>query len=214
MKETHEPMARASVAGASRAGSAYMPVARGLLYWLPMALGITVLAALVYLAVQQNFRQTANDPQIQMAEDAAAQLEEGRQPQAVVGESKVDMARSLAPFLIVYDDTGRPVASSAQLDGQTPSIPEGVFETVRQSGEDRISWQPRPGVRSATVITHFGGSHPGFVLAGRSLLEVEKRESQLTQMVAGAWIVALAGSLVLSVLAVAGGDRMLRRSED
>ena len=214
MKETQEPMTSASVAGTSKVGSAYRSVARGVLYWLPLGLGITVLAGLVYVAVQQNFRQTANDPQIQMAEDAAARLEGGGQPQAVVGAGKVDIARSLAPFLIVYDDAGRPTASSAELDGQTPSIPEGVFASVRQSGEDRISWQPRPGVRSATVIIRFGGSRPGFVLAGRSLREVEKREAQLTQMVAGAWIVALAGSLVLSLLAVAGADRILRRGAD
>jgi hypothetical protein len=148
-----------------------------------------------------------------MAEDAAVELEAGRQPQAVVGTTQVDMARSLAPYLIVYDEAGRPLASSVQLDGQTPSIPEGVFSYVRQSGEDRLSWQPRPGVRSAAVVTGFGGSHPGFVLAGRSLLEVEKREAQLTQEVIGAWVVAMAGSLVACALALALSDRLLYSGE-
>jgi hypothetical protein len=206
-------MAIASEADTYMAGTDrnYGWLLRVFLFWLPLAASISVLSALVYVAVQQDFRQTANDPQIQMAEDAAAQLEAGQQPQAVVGAGKVDMARSLAPFLIVYDEAGRPVASSAQLNGQTPSIPAGVFSSVRQSGEDRLSWQPEQGVRSASVVTQYGGSHPGFVLAGRSLREVEKREAQLTQEVTAAWIVALVGSLLAIALAVSVGDRAPRR---
>lgn len=173
---------------------------RAVLYWLPLALAISATAALVYVAVQQDFRQNANDPQIQMAEDAALQLEAGKTAQVVVGDTKVDMARSLASFLIVYSDSGQPLAASVQLNGQTPALPQGVFESVRQMGEDRLTWQPQPGVRSATVVTHFGGSHPGFVLAGRSLREVELRESQLTQEVSLAWVAAMAGSLAVWVL--------------
>jgi hypothetical protein len=90
-------------------------------------------------------------------------------------------------------------------------MPEGVFSYVRQSGEDRLSWQPQPGVRSATIVTSYGGGHPGFVLAGRSLLEVEKREAQLTQEVVVSWIIALAGSLVAWAVALGLSDRLLRR---
>lgn len=187
----------------------YGLLARVILYWLPIAVGITALSGLVYAVVQQNYRQSANDPQIQMAEDAAAQLEAGAQPQALVGAGKVDIARSLSPFLIVYDDTGNPVASSAQLNGQIPTLPTGVFSSVRQSGEDRLTWQPQEGVRSAAVITHFGGSQPGFVLSGRSLTEVEKRESQLTWMVGFGWLAAMLGSLLASALALAISDGKL-----
>ena len=42
------------------------------LKWLPMALVVTALCGVVYAAVFRNIRQSANDPQIQMAEDAAA----------------------------------------------------------------------------------------------------------------------------------------------
>ena len=55
-------------------------------------------------------------------------------------------------------------------------------------------------MRSATVISRVGGSRPGFVLAGRSLREVEKRESELTQMVLGAWFVAIIGALMSTAL--------------
>ncbi len=139
---------------------------RTFLYWLPLAFCLTVLAGLVYTAVQQNFRQGANDPQIQMAEDAAVQLQDGAQAQTVVGSGKVDMSRSLAPFLIVYDATGHVLASSAQLNGAVPDIPPGVFNSVRASGEDRLTWQPQEGVREAAIVTQFGGSQPRLCARG------------------------------------------------
>jgi hypothetical protein len=199
------------MAGATRSGGSYS-LPRAFLYWLPIAFCATALAGLVYVAVQQSYRQGANDPQIQMAEDAAAQIEAGQQPGTVVGSSTVDMARSLAPYLIVYDEAGHVQAASVQLNGQVPSIPAGVLAAARQSGENRLSWQPQEGVRSAAVVTYFGGSHPGFVLAGRSLREVEDRESQLTQMVGLAWVVGLVGSFVLWLAALWLNDRLVRYS--
>jgi hypothetical protein len=53
-------------------------------HWLPLAAVTTLLCGLVYLAVQQSLRQGANDPQIQMAEDAAAALVAGSTPESVL----------------------------------------------------------------------------------------------------------------------------------
>src|SRR5579863_5948362 len=145
-------------------------------YWLLTAIIICGLCFIYYAVIQQEMRSNANDPQIQMAEDGATQLASGQQVQTVVPAQKVDIATSLAPYIIIFDDSGKPIASSAQLDGQIPTIPSGVFDYVRQHGEDRISWQPRPGVRSAIVVTQFKGPNSGFVVAGRSLREVEIRE--------------------------------------
>jgi hypothetical protein len=174
-----------------------------------MAAAVTALAGLIYVVVQQNYRQSANDPQIQLAEDSAARLGAGAQPQAVVGADTVDLVRSLSPFLIVYDDKGNPVASSAQLNGQTPSLPAGVFSSVRESGEDRLTWQPQEGVREAAVIVQFGGSQPGFVLGGRSLTEVEKRVDQLTWMVGVGWLATMLGTLVACAIVLLVGDKVL-----
>jgi hypothetical protein len=172
-------------------------VKRILRQWLPLAIVITAFSGLVYLAVQQVLRQDANDPQIQMAEDAAAALARGETVASVLPAGQVDVAQSLAPFVIVFDDAGTPVASSGQLHGQTPVIPAGVFDYVRQHGEDRITWQPEPGVRIASVIVGYTGTSSGFVLAGRSLREVEKRESQAQTEAGLAWIVTLLGSLIV-----------------
>ena len=169
-------------------------------HWLLVAIVVTGLIGLLYAVVQQDIRQGTNDPQIQMAEDAAAKLAGGQSVQDVVPSEKVDIATSLAPYLIVFDANGNPIASSAQLDGQTPSIPSGVFDSVRKNGEDRITWQPQSGVRSAIVVTQFTGSTSGFVVAGRSLREVEKREDGLLQILEAGWIVMMLATFVVTAL--------------
>lgn len=168
-------------------------------YWLPIAILATGLAWLPYVVGQQVLRQSANDPQIQMAQDIAAKLENGQQIQQVMPSEKVDIAKSLAPYIIVFDANGKPVASSALLNGQTPTIPAGVFDDVRQTGEDRITWQPQPDVRSAIVVTQFRGPTPGFVLVGRSLREVEQRESGIMLLSLLAWATLLLTTLLATV---------------
>lgn len=154
----------------------------------------TVLGVALYAIPQQVLRQGANDPQIAMATDLAARLEtngvsDGLKQGALPNNSTtVDMTRSLSPFLIVYDDQGRALGGTAQLNGQTPAPPAGVFDYVRGHGEERVSWQPQRGVRVAAVVERVSGQQPGFVLAGRSLREVEMREAQVEHMAGLAWL--------------------------
>jgi hypothetical protein len=109
----------------------------------------------------------------------------------------VEISTSLAPFMVLYSNTGEPLASSGLLHGIVPLLPSGVFDHTRQNAEDRVSWQPESGVRIAAVVVAYGGAQSGFVLAGRSLREVEKRESQVEQISGIAWLVTLAVSLVV-----------------
>jgi len=165
--------------------------------WLPIAATATVLCFLVYLAVQQALRESANDPQIQMAEDAAARFGSGAALLQGLFEptESIDIAKSLAPFIIIYDDDGKAVASTGGLHGQPPSPPPGVFDYVRQNGEERVTWQPEPGVRIASVVVRATGTRAGFVLAGRSLREVEKREARAMTRAGAALLFALGISL-------------------
>jgi hypothetical protein len=160
----------------------------------------TVLAMALYSIPQQVLRQGLNDPQIAMAEDLTAALEAGTPPAAAIQAGSVDMARSLTPFLIAYDDQGRPLASQASLNGGVPVPPKGVFDYVRERGEERVSWQPIlgnvRGVRIAAVVRRVNGSHPGFVLAGRNMREVETREEQVEHMAGLAWL-AMLGLIVV-----------------
>jgi hypothetical protein len=102
--------------------------------------------------------------------------------------------------LIIFNANGIPIASSAQLDGQTPTIPSGVFDYVRQNGEDRFTWQPQTGVRSAVVVTQNKGSNSVFVLAGRSLREVEKREDNLMLVLVAGWVVMILVTFVATAI--------------
>ncbi len=164
-------------------------------HWLVLALVITSFCGLVYLAGQQNYRQSANDPQIQMAEDGAVKMQLGQTPDGL-NTNLVDLNSSLAPFIITFNSSGQPVMSNSVLDGRIPTPPPGVFDYVKNHGEDRFTWEPKPGVRIAAVVTRFAGKSSGFILAGRSLREVEIREDRLEQHVAAVWLLTLFASFV------------------
>jgi len=156
-----------------------------------MAVVVTILSLTIYAAVQQDLRLTANDPQIQIAEDIAAMLSAGQADQLSFPPEKIDISKNLTPFVTLFDQKGTPVLATTYLDGKVPVPPKGVFDYSSKHGEDRFTWQPKPGVRSAVIVVKFGGKNPGFVLVGRSLKEVEKREDKILLIVGAAWLLTL-----------------------
>jgi hypothetical protein len=169
-------------------------------HWLPLAVALTLVFGVLYVAIQQTLRLGANDPQIQMAEDISRALAAGQSLETLAPADKVDIAQSLAPYLIVYDAQGKVLRSSASLHGQIPELPQGVLDAARQMGENRITWQPEAGVRSAVVIAAVSGGQGGFVLAGRSLREAEKRIDLLGLQVGLGWAASLVFTLILVLL--------------
>ena len=167
--------------------------------WAPLAVAATLVAALAYGAVQQGLRSSADSPQVQMARSAASRLDAGLSPAAVVPAGTVDMRSSLDPYTIVFDRAGRPLSSSAQLAGYIPRPPPGMFANATPGGEDRVTWQPAPGVRGAAVIVPYRN---GFVLSGRSLKIVEQRESALAAVALAGWVAALV-AMALAALGAA-----------
>lgn len=166
--------------------------------WLIIVFTVTILLGTVYLAIQQSYRQDANDPQIQMAEDTANAMKSGTFYPGLKNLNPVDIANSLSPFTLVYDTKGDIISSNALLNDQTPTLPSGVLDYVRSHGEDRITWQPANNVRIAAVIVPFTSDKvSGVVLAGRNIREVEKREDKLTFQIAIGWAAATFGSLVV-----------------
>jgi hypothetical protein len=180
-----------------------------------LAFNALVLAAIatgiglaLYAIPQHVLRSGLDDPQIQLAGDLAARLERGDSFAAAVPSAlPIDMNRSLAPFVIVYDDLGRVVAGQAVLNGIVPAPPAGVFAYVRDHGEERLTWQPvrgrTGGVRIAAVLERVGGAHPGFVLAGRNMREVEARIGRVEEMAGFTWL-GMLGVIALGVLVLAG----------
>jgi hypothetical protein len=133
-----------------------------------------------------------------MAEDAAYTLSQGEPANYVIATSKVEMSRSLAAFIIFCDEARKAVALSGFVHGQIPSPPAGVFDYVKRNGQDRITWEPENGVRIAAVFERYEGSISGFLVAGRSLREIEKRESQV-EMITG---IAMLATWVLALIVV------------
>lgn len=168
---------------------------KAIILWLPMALVITLLSGLISGTVRESIRQAADDPQIEMAEDIAAALNAGVRPQSVIPSGQINIAQSLAPYLIIYNQSGYPLISSGVLDNRIPVPPTAAFKTARANGKNRITWEPKPGVRSAAIIVPHRGNPPGYVLAGRSLREIDKRLHQIYQTVFWGWLITSLGSL-------------------
>ncbi len=172
-------------------------VLQKLLLWIPLGIVITFLSGLIYVSAQQLYRQGANDPQIQIAEDTAKSLSEHQEIASIVPSQKIEMSESLSPFLMIFDANGKFISGNTILHGQIPTIPEGVFAYTKNQGEDKFTWQPESGVRSAAVVTKYIN---GYVLVGRSLREVEKREANLLIVTKIGWLVTCLSSLLAVVI--------------
>jgi hypothetical protein len=200
------------------------PFIRALILWAPFVVALTGIFGFTYLAVQQNYRQSLNDPQIQMAEDAASTLAQAYVPATVVprGVPPIDMRESLSPWTVVYDASGTPLESSAVLDGAPPQLPADLFNPqswtslktfAAPSGiETRVTWQPRSDVRQAVVLVRFtipagapNGGQIAWVAVGRSMQEVEDRIATLTGLAAVAWGTTILASFGIILLLVTFG---------
>jgi hypothetical protein len=176
--------------------------------WLPTAVAVTLVLLLSYTFAQQVYRMSANDPQVMLANDTAARLVAGTPASALVASPTVDPSKSLAPFITVLDDSGKVVASSMQIGSATPVPPAGVLDTAKATGEYKVTWQPHADTRIAAVVVPVKGGPGGFVVAGRSLEEVEQREDDLTKMAGLGWLGTMALTLMAAVVAVWLEDRV------
>jgi len=159
---------------------------------------VTAIFGSIELAVQQDYRLSANDPQIQIAEDLAMSLNLGKTPQWNPIDN-IDASRSLATFVGIYDATGTPILNTGPilLDGGKMAVPPaGVFVYARTYGEDRITWQPKEGLRYAAVVVSYKN---GYIMVARSLREVEIREAKLNWQVGLPYIISIILMLVYCV---------------
>jgi hypothetical protein len=174
--------------------------------WLPLAVAATVLAGTAFAIGQQILRADANDPQVQLAEDAAARVQAGGAPADVLPSAHTDIAASLAPWMMVYDADRKLLAGSARLDGKVAAYPTSVFDNAPAGSRHEVTWQPRSGVREASVVVGFKG---GWLVAGRSLRLVEEREDLVGKLALAGWLAAL----VATAVAVLAAELVVRRLE-
>lgn len=163
---------------------------KALRLWIPLAIIVTLLCGLIYWAVQQNYRLSANDPQIQISEDGANYLKAGGAVN-LTSTNKVEISQSLLPFVMIYDQNKKLISYTGVLHGQPTQIPTGVLDNAKKLGENRVTWQPSTDSRNAIVVTYYKGTKEGYVAVGRSLKEVEKREDLLTKGIFAGWAITI-----------------------
>lgn len=169
--------------------------------WIAIAGSITLAIGGAYAMVQQSTRLSADDLPLSTAETARQELQTDSAAKDVVPSIKTDLRASTSVFVIVTDDTQHVLASSANLDGQTPLPPRGVFSFTQQHGTDHFTWEPSPGVRlAARVVRYKSGANGGYIIAGQSLKPYEERISTYTWIAAAAWLASLAWAYLLLVL--------------
>jgi hypothetical protein len=173
-----------------------------LLYWLSGAIILTLIFGTIYAAVQQNWRLGLNIDLAPMASTAIRDAGSGFSSTQIVG---VPVENNDGPFLIMYDRNGSVDLSGLTINHQPPQLPASVLKNLQTGGETRITWQPQPGYRYATVIKKYDG---GYVLAGRSLKDVETQEDKLAIVCVFAWLLA---QLMLAATLVGTSSRVRRR---
>ncbi len=175
------------------------------LRFLPFAIVITALSGLIFVAAQQDLRLSANEPQAGLAEDGIVHIERADPLITVVPSGYVDPERSTSPFVIVYDQTGAVLDSNLYTPLPTP--PTGMFAYAQVHGEDRVTWQPSGDLRIAAVL-EYDPTSGDFVLGGRSVREVEVRESGMLSLVFCGWFATMLATLLAIML-----SRTTKKSE-
>ncbi|MDB5136999.1 MAG: hypothetical protein JWP37_3602, partial [Mucilaginibacter sp.] len=112
----------------------------------------------------------------------------------------IEIANSLAPYLLIYDKQGNIVATSATLNGKPPIVPRGVLEYVQKHGADKGTWQPQPGMRQACAGIQTNANKAYTVITGRSLRTTEERITLLGEQVLFGWAMSLLAMLVVVTL--------------
>ncbi len=171
--------------------------AQPFLWWVYGAIIISASFALIEVVVQQTYRQAANDPQVQIANDAMLALQSSAAILDLIPKQRVQIDLSLKEFLIIYDTEGNPIAGNGYIGEKLLVVPKGVFEAAKKAGENRVTLEPKPGIRIAAIVVPFVGREAnGYALSGRNLREVEAREASLYTSVLYAWFATLLGLFV------------------
>ncbi len=153
---------------------------------------LVVIFGTIYMVTQQSLRQSAYDPSIQIADDTLVQLDKSYDSKTVTPQEltagQIDISTSLKPFIMIYDKSGDLISSNARLDNAVPVVPRGVLTHASVGNDNMVTWQPRSGTRSAVVAA--AGDHY-YVVSGRNLRVVEKREFQSLSLSAFGGLVCL-----------------------
>ena len=168
-------------------------------WWIAGAVLITLAAGAAWLGYGVSLRSGGDQQPLRLATRAASQLEAGSPPASILPPA-ITMATSPAPFVMVFDRRHHVRASSGRLNGRIPVLPGGVLAWAAHHGEDRITWEPQPGLREAAIIEPYGQPRLGYVLAAHSLQTTSARQRTLTWSIGCCWLAALTVSFQITRL--------------
>jgi hypothetical protein len=177
-------------------------------FWISLMFLVTFTCILTYLVTQQSLRLGANELPAQLATDTAIKLQEGKNAESAIPANKIDMSKSMDTFVMVYDKNKNLLATSGMMGNSKPSYPKGVLDYVDQKGEDRVTWQPQTGLRFATVAIKFDN---GYIVAARSLNEIEKLIDSIGRLVLMAWVAFFVCSSIAYVIVYAFIRKILKQ---
>ncbi|MET3719650.1 MULTISPECIES: hypothetical protein [unclassified Arthrobacter] len=163
--------------------------------WLAAAAVVTVVFGSLYIAFQQSGRRSAN-----VAPSAAAAAQMQLLGTSVASVPLVELTPDSGVFVIVYGTDDKPETGTATLHGVLPTLPSGVLDTARRSGEDAVTWQPEPGLRMAVIARSSAGK---VVVAGQSLTPYEATDTMIRVYLVLGWfgcVLVLGAGFAASVL--------------
>ncbi len=151
---------------------------------------VTLISIMVYGTAQQMLRMSANYVPLQLSSDAVNKLNSGVSPRALMLPASTELSKSLYPFVIILDQNKKVIVTSATLDGEVPAIPQRTFDWVVRNGQDKVTWQPYPGIREALVVDKYSnGSISGYVVTGGTLKLTEDTIDKLGRNILIGWFV-------------------------
>lgn len=156
----------------------------------PLAVALSFMCLLIYLAGAQYYRNAIDNPQREIANRVVEFLNKGIPPQQLVGREQVEINTSLSAHVTICDEKGNLLASTARLNGQAPTPPAKELAVALEEGENTFTWQPdkRTDLRCAAVTVPFKG---GTVTAAKSLAMVGRERADLMVLVLAIWFVTL-----------------------
>ena len=173
--------------------------------WCALMLAGVFSAGCAYVVGQQVVRQDANGPAAAIATEAVIAMgTEGQSAQEVVA-GKTDVSSSLLPFVMIYDDNKNLIATSAGYGSEQYQFPVSALSTVSDSHDNRVTWQPQPGLRFATVAIKY---RDGYVVGAVSLREPERTIGNITTaLLVGSALYAVGCAILLTLIGLLGRRR-------
>ena len=161
--------------------------------WLLIVGTSTIVIGAAYGMVQQSTRLSANDVPEATAQSVVRQARTGGNIASLVPRDKIDLRKDVSSFVIIVNSSNEVQASSATLDGTTPTPPSGALGYTATNQSDWFTWEPVSGVRLAAYMLPLGrndkqGHNYAYIVAGQSLKPFEDRTQKYFNIALAAWL--------------------------